>query len=390
MTEVLVILFACSLIAAFYTFTVRQARFEGNYALGIPWRRTPVLGKFLFLSLVLTLVCFSGLRSRMNDTETYINTFSSRVPSSLDAISEIDWSVGRNPLFVVYQILIRTFVSSNAHVFLFLTSMFITTSFLLFIYRYSADFGFSVFIYIAFTSYAFTMGAMKQSIAAAMAIWTVPLFLKKHYFKAFFLIFAAMLFHPYVVIFLLVPLLTKGIWDGHTLLLLLLTVAGVALYGTVIVRVLSLTASIGDDYDITLFTQGNTVNVFRFFFYLIVPLLSFIYRRQLRRMNSHFANVSINLCVVSACVMVFARIGDANMFGRMASYFDVFQCLAIGYIFTNGVKGTNVGLLFKFVLIPCYCFFYFTYYQKYVSAWEIGWDGCVYRHISLMELFMGW
>lgn len=390
MTEVFVILLSCSLIAALCTSIVRQVRVEGNYVLGIPWRRTPALGKLLFLLLLLILICFSGLRSRMNDTETYINTFSLKVPSTLDAISEIDWSVGKNPLFVIYQILIRSFVSSSAHVFIFLTAMFITTSFFLFIYRYSTDFGFSVFIYIAFTSYAFTMGAMKQSIAAAIAIWTVPLFLKKHYFKAFFLIFAAMLFHPYVVVYLLVPLLTKGIWDGHTLLLLIITVAGVALYGTVIVRVLSLTASIGDDYDITLFTQGNTVNVFRFFFYLIVPLLSFIYRKQLRRMNSPFANVSINLCVVSACVMVFARIGDANMFGRMASYFDVFQCLAIGYVFTNGVKGTKVGLLFKYVLVPCYCFFYFTYYQKYVSAWGIGWDGCVYRHISLMELFMGW
>lgn len=347
-----------------------------------------VLPNLLFFAICVIMICFCGLRSTMNDTTIYLKNFSKKIEGSLEALATIDWRIGANPIFEIYQILLKTFISDSGHVFLFITAAFVVSSFLIFLRKYSVNFGYSLFVFIGFTIYAFTMAAIKQTIATAIAIWAVPLFIKKKRLRAVLLIAIAMLIHPYVVIFAVAAFLTKGIWDRRTVILLLATTLGVILYGTLIVRVLSLTSAIGDDYDISWFTDISGGNIFRFLTYMVVPVLSFFFRENLREKADPFAFVSVNLCVVSACAIIFTRIGDANLFGRLANYLDVFQCLALAYILKYGIRNKRVSSLIMIASVPAYIYFYYTYYSKYIV--DLEWDDCIYNHITIVDLLAGW
>lgn len=391
MYEALGLLLVCSFMGFFYN---RLSVSEPILDRGVKtfyFKDESTSAKICFWIILIILVFFSGLRSRMNDTATYVGTFSRRIPDTLDGLKTIDWSLGLNPLFVAYQIILRTFVTQSGHAFVFCSSLFVVSSVLIFMRRYSQSFGTSIFFYLAFCVFAFSMAAIKQTMAMAIGIWSLPLFVKKKRIRAILLVVVAMMIHPYVVIFLSAPFLYKGVWDRRTIMLLIATGIGVVLYGTIITRVLSIAASLGDDYDLEMFTSGNAINIFRFLFYLIVPVMSFMARKQIQQENNPILNACINFSVLAASFMVFARIGgDANMFGRMASYLDVFQCIAFGTLMHTEIISKQFSFIFRPALGIAFIYYYYTFFDKYVTGWNLAWEDCIYKHITILELFEGW
>ena len=381
MTEVLVLLAACSVMGYFYTRLSRPVLASE----GIPQKKkNKALATILFIILLVTLICFSGLRTRMNDTATYINSFVEKTPSSLFEIKDIDWSIGANPFFTIYQIVLKTLISESSHIFIFITSCIVTTSMMLFIRKYSLNFGYSLFL--SFTVFAFTMAAMKQTIATSIAIWALPQFLNGKKFKAAIIILFAMLIHPYVVIYFVVFFASKTIWDRKTFIMILVALAFIMFYESVLNGVLGLTSSIGDEYDMEWFTTGG-VNVLRIAVYLVTPLLSFVYRKQIQKNADDMSLIAINLSVVSALFIMLASLGAANMFGRMANYFDLFQCLALPVIFKHGLKTRNEKIFLGTISVICFTYFYYSYYSKYLLSYN---SDCFYEHISFLEMLKSW
>ena len=70
-------------------------------------QKKSLLACIAFVALALTFILFAGLRSDVNDTLVYADNFKKVSPS----ISGLDWSLGNNPLFMVYQITIKRFIS---------------------------------------------------------------------------------------------------------------------------------------------------------------------------------------------------------------------------------------------------------------------------------------
>ena len=382
MTEVLVLLVVCSIMGYLYT-KLSNPVLEGNN--GIKYKNN-TLAILIFLALLFTLICFSGLRTRMNDTNTYMTSFVERVPNKLSGILSLDWSIGANPLFRIYQILLKVFVSESVHVFIFISACIVTTSMILFLKKHTLNFTYSLFLFLAFTVYAFTSAAMKQTIATAIAIWALPQCLNGKKLKATLIILLAMLIHPYVVIYFVAFFASKTIWDKKTFFMILVALLFSLFYESVLSAVLGLTSSIGDEYDLEWFKTGG-VNVLRIAVYMVVPILSFIYRKPIQKNADDMSLLAINLSVVSAIFMMLASLGAANMFGRMANYFDIFQCLALPVVFKYGLKTRNERLLLGAISIICFTYFYYTYYSKYLWIYN---PDCFYEHISFSDLIKSW
>lgn len=382
MLQVFILLVGCSLIAWAYSKTSAVSITDDGRC--IYRRDESVLSRCMFFALLVVLVLFSGLRTVMNDTATYIRTFENKIPTGLKSIGNISWKIGSNPFFDIYQILLKTFISESGSTFVFITSFFVTLSNLLFFRKYAEDFGYTIFIYIAFTVYAFTMAAIKQTIATAIAIWSIPCILHNHRWKAALLILVAMMFHPYVVIFFAAYFFSKELWGSKTILLLLITLAAAASFTTIVEKLIEAAASIGDDYSVETMTEGS-VNIFRLLVYLIVPVLSFAWRKQIRKKGSRFDYLCINLSIVSSCFMILARMGGANIFSRMANYFDIFQCLALPIVLNFGIENGAKKQMIKVASVLGFSVFYYTYYSKYSN---FGAD--FYRHISIIELINRW
>ncbi len=383
MIYVMLLLAICSLLGIAYNKQTNNSIFKDNI---IEYKKNNNVANLMFIIILIIMILFAGLRTVGNDTGNYIVSFKTKIPSTLSGIKETDWTIGSNPLFYIYRVLIKSLISTNPHVFIFFTAIIVTTSYLLFIKKYSVDFGFTLFILIAFTVYAFTMAAIKQTLATAIAIWSIPLFVnKKKILKPSILILIAMLIHPYVLIFFATPFFTKNIWDRRTWMLLLVTIIIGIFFTEFTEGILGIAEELGDSgYDESSFTNSTGMSLFRVAVYLVIPALSFLYKENIRKTDNKFFFTCINLSFISAAFMVISSFGGAILLGRMGNYFDIINCLSFAIILKCGIIDQNEKSIIYIISLVCFIYFYYTYFSKYLNG---DWMYDFYQHIPLSDLF---
>lgn len=388
MLEVFILLGGCSCLAALYNKTCYIHKYEKNgYLYSVKY--DTVSSRCVIIVLLLVMICFAGLRTKMNDTATYLTSFAVRTPDSISEIASIDWSVGSNPFFVVYQIIVKSFITDSGYGFLFLTSAIVVTSMVIFLKKYSVDFSFSIFMFISFTVYAFTMAAMKQTLATAIGIWAISLYISGKKLLSVVVILFAMMIHPYVLIFAIMYFMPQNIWDYRSLVLIIIALIAGSFFINVVERMMAFASVLGDEYDMSFF-YGSGVNPLRLITYAIGPALTFLNRHKIRKYGTKFDFLCVNFSIISMCFMIFASFGGANMIGRLANYFDIFTCFSIPVAFKYWECGRANKRIVWFVIILGFCLFYFTYYNKYAAALSLPWYGCIYDHISIFTLLLNW
>ena len=133
----------------------------------------------LLVGLILSLL--SGIRTKYNDTELYIYNFIHSIPTEFtELLSSIDIDIGTNPGFYLYQFFVKSYISDNPHVFIFLTSLIINILFITFYKKYSTAFGLTIFFYITSGLFMLGMAAVKQLIAMSIGLWAIHFFIKEN------------------------------------------------------------------------------------------------------------------------------------------------------------------------------------------------------------------
>lgn len=384
MFHVFLLLIVCTVLAYIYgSGTVEAKVIENGKTVTV--QKKSLLACIAFVALALTFILFAGLRSDVNDTLVYADNFKKASPS----ISGLDWSLGNNPLFEVYQAILKKYVTSSPKVFFLLTACFTELSYLLFIKKYSVNFGLSIYLLISFTLYAFTMAALKQSMAIAIAVWSVPNILNKKYIRALLLIGIATFFHAFSFLFLVAFIMWKSIWDKRAVLIIGGTIIIGIFFSRFVGQALDFTNSIGGNvYTNEDFSTGTSV--FRIIVYLIPSIMSFVYRGKLREVNSPFLNISVNLSLIAACFMVLAGIGGANLTGRLAGYFDIFICFLIPAILKYGIAEKQTRDIATIVVFVAYAIFYYSYYNRFAVLYNYDFFVDYYHHTSLSVVLASW
>lgn len=388
MFEVYAILAICTLLA--YQVTI-QTDMERNDGIFTRFRDDSTT-MFLLLFIFVTLVLFAGLRTRMNDTATYILNFQRSVPDSANDIFNISWKLGDNPLFELYQRFIKTFISSSGNSLIFITAIIVEVSIIQFMYMYSYDFGISTYIFITFTVLAFTMAALKQSLSMAIAIWAIPEISRYKVVKPILIIVIASLIHPYVMLTAVAFLFTgRGVWNRNIYILMAVTMVIMLTFNSFIQGVLSVTDVIGEGYELSSFEQGTGVGIPRIAAYAIVPFFSFISRNELREHSEPLQDLFVNLSLIAFFLSLVSRIGGSVLIGRLPNYFGIYICMSLPYVLcsNNSFIERNRNWIFAFLFVA-YLFFYHTYYKRYFIAWDIHMFDSVYNRITFGELLQRW
>lgn len=275
-----------------------------------------------YLLLVVVLVLFSGLRTAYNDTWNYINAFRS-APGIADLMSSPDaLNIFKNPLFHLLQSFIKD-LTNNPQVLIFTTSAFTQIAFLLFFKRYSKDFTFSIFIYFALGTFTVSLGAMKQVVAMAILTLSFPHLEGKQYVRYYLYVFIAMLFHTYAICFAVLPLFTQKPWKAFTYVFVAAVAALMLNFEDVIREFMEQANELGktlEDYEVF---HDHTINIFRLSVYIVPPLISFIFQRRFFRNSAETSHILVHMSIISLAFMVMGTQSGANMFGRMAHYFEI-------------------------------------------------------------------
>lgn len=294
--------------------------------------QTTARNRLCWIAIFLTLALFIGLRKYYNDTSVYISIYrqSQTIPEVFSSFSK---KLGDNPGFVLLNSLLKTFDISH-HGFLLFYSGFSVAVFLYFIKRYSNNVLLSLFLFFSTNTYLISAAAVKQSMAIAIALFGIKFAIDRKWLYYFIVLFLAATFHPYVLVFALVPFLLFKPWSRGTYILIAGTlIAGFmleALLGTII----DMTSMIGDSYseeDLI----GDGINVFRVLVSNAPLLLTFVYRNYIFNDSTRANHLMINLSMLNGAVMFVGMFGTAIYFSRLASYFTVSQCIALPWILSK-------------------------------------------------------
>ena len=184
------------------------------------------------------------------------------------------------------------------------------------------------------------MAAIKQCVAVAFCLIAVDRIIQDKKIAFIFWILVAATFHPYALMYFIVPFLTFKPWSGKTYILLILFAAlGIGLQpllGTVV----DITTMLGEEYDVSTFV-GEGVNVFRLLVIWVPVVLSFLTKKYQQDNNTKVDNIILNLTMLNAEIMFIGLFGTANYFARLANYFLIFQVLCLPHLFRAFTKDSQ-------------------------------------------------
>lgn len=318
--------------------------------------------KFLWIIIIVAMSVFAGLRTKYNDTLTYLETYTYLINSDYD-FSNVDWNMGSNPGFEVVNILLKSLgLSENGYLMIF---AFVTYAiYIWFIHKYSTDFLMSMYLFVCLV-FTFPLAAIKQCVAVAFCLVAVDKAINKKWFWFVFWIFIAEAFHAYSFMYLIVPLLFFVPWqDKRTIYWVLIFLAAGLMLKPMLGTVLNVTDMLGDEYTVEEFS-GEGVNPFRLLVCLVPLVMSFILRKKVNSPEyevTRAEGLCMNLSFLNGEIMFVALFGTANYFARLANYFYIFPIIALPRLFNMVTPKWRAPMKVAVVI----CYFFFFYYSENV------------------------
>lgn len=311
--------------------------------------------KLIFFVITVILAIFVGLRTSYNDTNTYMNMYEALSPGISNLLA-IDLSLGENPGFWIVNTIIKT-LGFSTQSFLMFYAIVTVGIYLWFIRKYSDNIWLSVFLFFTMGCYTFTMAAIKQCVAVAFCLIATDRYLQNKKILFILWVLIASTFHPYSLMYLIIPLLIFEPWSGKTYLFLLIFLIIGLLLQPLLGTVVDITTMLGEEYDATTFT-GEGINIFRLAVVWVPVVISFFTRRYLRANNSKIDNIILNLTILNAEIMFVGLFGTANYFGRLANYFLIFQALCLPHLFRT-LNDTSRKIITGACIIGFLLYFYY-------------------------------
>lgn len=295
-----------------------------------------------FLVIAVVAGVFCGLRRGYNDTYAYRHLYEI-VDTSQPFFSDFRWSLAYNPGFkIVYKAM--AYLGWDVQVFLMVFAMFDVGTVFWFAFRHSRSFSLTVFLLFATGVYTFCFAAIMQCTATAFALIGVDLYLRRRPLGFLLMILIGSTFHTFCLIYLIVPFMVSQPWERMTYSIIIATV-GVAIFFTMFIRIIiGVTSATGESFTESDLTDVG-VNPIRVIVTFVPAVLSFLVRDDLRKSDDSLVNISVNLCIVQACIMFLGLFGTANYFARLANYFLIFQCIALPWLVDRYFSSKANGLV---------------------------------------------
>lgn len=333
-----------------------------------------MVSKLVYFAIVIAFALFAGLRSRYNDTSTYMYGFQLLDASELNLGGILDSYGG----FDLYQRILKRNISDDPQVFIFVTSCLLVLLYLPFFTRHTQKFGGMIFFF-GIGVFVSSMAGIKQSIAIGISLYAIDAYYDRKYVRAILLLWLASTFHPYIWCLLCLPLLTKRVWDGKTVLV----IGGCILAFMNLDALFDLLGMLGKDYSESVF-DDYTINPIRVVVEAIPVVISLIYREKINATKGRYLILGLNMRVISFAFVCMGLFMNPIYFGRMSSYFSVMSAIAIPGMLDVIWSDNRQG---KFMTLGYYTFFfaYFLLDMTKIGTISIHYDQ--FKHVPFLSIF---
>lgn len=315
----------------------------------------------VFIIIVIAwMTCFSFLRTSYNDTETYIRTFY-EARSVIEGIADgifTDWT--GNPWSMLYRSIIHD-ITDNYHIYFFFPAFLSSFAVVKLCKRYSVNPAFSLLIFFSVGTYVMYIAALKQCLAMFFLLMALPYAIDRKYVKFYLLVIVAILFHTHAFMFAIVPLLIEKPWGKVTWALLGTTLFAMATYDTTLGAFMNYAQSIGALVAESEVFDDHQINFFRVLVYWVPALMALVFRKRLFQDSERTENLYVNMSIVSAFILSIGLVEGANLYARMAAYFEIATVIALPWMIKKLFTKQSAQLVTVVAILLYFGYFYYEF-----------------------------
>ena len=331
--------------------------------------------------LFLPIIIFAGLRSSVADTSVYISSFNdypSNLASAMDLIME---DGNRAPGFMFLSILLKQYISQDYHVWLFIIAAISGICVMYPIYKYSCNYGISMFLFIASCQYTWLFNGIRQFLVASIMFSCTGLLLRKKIIPYMIIVLIMSTIHQSALIFIPIYFIVNGEpWNKRTMMFIGIIILAI-IFADKFTGMLD-TAVEHSDYANSMEEFKNTddgTNPIRILIESIPIILAFIYRNKIKDKLTPIIKLSINMSLVSSGLYIISKVARSGiMLGRLPIYFSMYNLILLPWLINNIFEKEEKRLM-RYSMIICYLAFF--YYQMVVS-----WNGFGYGS-NILKLY---
>lgn len=312
------------------------------------------------LVVMMPLILLAGMRSiYFGDTLAYVRSFQS-IPSSLQGKWEYAMvTYTKDHGFYLFGAFLSIFLGQHVRYYLLILAL-IQGYGLMKVYRkYSCDYWFSIFIFVASTDYySWMYNGIRQFTAVTIILMASGWIFRRRYVKAILAICFASLFHQSALIMIPIIFIVQGKpWNWKTLAVIAVT-ALIMAYSGVFADTLD-TVLADTQYSNVVrdwrYGQDDGTNPLRVLVYSVPTILSLFCRRKIRQSGDRVVQVACNMGIVSTALYLVSMVTSGIFIGRLPIYCSLY---ANGILLPWELKNVY-GRQMRSMAIVCYLVFFY-------------------------------
>ncbi|WP_455544259.1 EpsG family protein [Intestinibacter sp.] len=328
----------------------------------------------LFMALVTfsVIIFFAGMRTTVGDTTAYIKMFN-EYPLFQDAHDIIFDDTAREPGFRLFSILIKTFISDNYSVWLFIIAIISGICVMIPLYKYSCNFGVSAFLFVASCQFTWMFNGMRQFLAASVIFVCTGLMLKNKTLLYILIVCVLSTIHQSALLLIPMYFIAQGEpWNRRTLFLI----------GCIVLAMLftsNFTGLLTDVVEQTNYASSvnefkstdDGTNIIRILVESIPVIIAFIYRNKIKDKLTPIIKLSINMSLIASGLYIISKLARSGiLLGRLPIYFSMYNLILLPWLLNNIFEDKEKNLMYYIMIV---CYFSFFYYQMVIT-----WGGLEY------------
>lgn len=329
-------------------------------------------GKLSAFILILPYIIWAAFRpNSFGDTGVYQQSFRECV-SSLGEIGAYLTGITKDKGFYFLMAVEKSIFGENDRLYFFLLAALQLLIVMWMCRKYSEDYWFSIFLFVASTDYlSWTFNGIRQFTAVVLIYAATPLILKKKYIPSVLIILLASTMHQSALLMIPVIFIIQGkAWNKKTILCIFGALAALVFvdqFTNIMDSMLSETQYVNVVSDYQSWNDDGT-NPLRVLVYSVPMILSLIGLKYIREENDPVINLSVGASAITCGIYMISMVTSGIFLGRLPIYTSLWsQCILLPWEINHMFTEKSAQLV-KLIAVICYCAFF--YYQMHFT-WGI-------------------
>jgi transmembrane protein EpsG len=316
------------------------------------------------------LIFFIGLRNQGADTPAYIRSFDNCLTGT-EGLQKVFDGSSKAVGFSLFMWFIKTFISQDFHVYLFVIAAISGTAVGYVLWKYSDHFALSMVLFILSGTYGWMINGIRQFMAASLGFLAIELLLQKKRLAYILFVLFLCTIHASAIILLAAVLFDVDKPFDYRILLVLIGTLIIIRYADVFVELLesSVESTVYDGITES-FAADDGVNPLRVAVTAVPLLLWYWGKNAYKRKSIPVYDLSMIMTIMATAVYLVGVVTSGIIIGRLPIYFTLYSLILLPWETNELLEGDSK--IMNVAMIAGYLAFFYLQGRMFYSSDVLG------------------